>query len=290
MESASFYEKDATGMEIKRSGLFKRKLDISWGAILAGWLVAAAAAMILYVLGAATGISAIRLSDPDSITDKMIFSATVWLMVTWVISLALGAYFAGAVTRTTDKKVGCLQGIAIWALSSLLTILVGMTGLGLAGVGVAGTSGQIIGGSLIAAESANGQETYNNPANFRAVLKREIAPKLNEDLRAGTLSSIAAEFIRGDKENAKNALLLNTTLSNEDAEMVVNDLSQQIATTKEKVKIAADKAAYYTAVALWLSVLVSLLSLAGAMWGGKAGVRDFIKTCCGHSDKEKVME
>ncbi len=274
----SVYEQDVRAGEFKNGRMFKRKLDISWRAIFAGWLVAAAVAMVLYALGAATGISAIRFADPDSMSRKMLMSAAVWLVVTWVVSLSLGSYFASAVTRTVHKRTGGLQGIAIWALSSILTILVGVAGLGAVGLG----------SSFIAYESPADQERYKNPAVFQTQLKSAVTSKLKEEIKPETLALISAEFIRGDKESAKNALLLNTTLTTEEANSVVNDLSTQTREVKVKAKTLTDNVAFYTAVSLWLSVLASLLSLLGAMWAGKSGVREYIETNCGHSHKEAV--
>lgn len=282
MEPAASYGKNTGVVEIRNGLIGKRNLDISWGAIIAGWLVAAAAAMVLYILGAATGISAINLADPDSISHKMVISAAIWLLVSWTVALSLGSYFAAFVTRTTDKRTGGLQGIAVWALSGILTLLVGVTGLG--AVGLAG-----IGGSLIVTTSQDDQAKYPMPAGFQVTLKERISSDVSAELKPETLTLMAGEFIRGDKDSAKNALLLNTSLSRAEAESVVNDLSRQTEEAKARVRRTADKAAFYTAVALWVSVLISVLSLAGSILAGKAGVREYITGGCRHSYKDEPV-
>lgn len=270
------YEKAAT-VEIKEEWIDQRRQDFSWGAVAGGWFVAAAAAMILYALGAAGGITAIRLADPASLEQNMVLSAAIWLLVTWVVSLSLGGYFAGAATRTADKRLGGLHGIAVWAVSTILTILVtvGGTGaIGAAGIHAVGKGGEVVGlGFVTGAE--RGSSVI--PANLRAALKERIVPVSGKAVSGETLALIAGELIQGDARSAADALVLNTSLTREEARSVVSDLSAQARDWKARIQAAADQTAKYTAAALFGNVLISLLSLLAAFIAGRIGAHEYVR-------------
>jgi|GEM_PF-2534829 len=268
-----------------------RTLDIKWGAVFGGWLVATAAAMLLYAVGSAIGIASINFADIENVGKKAALGATVWLLITWVISLYLGGLFSSAVTRETDKRTAGLQGIAVWALSSILTILVGVTGIGATGIlgfQIAKGVGQVAGGGLAAVASSNTMQEGNEiPTAFQAQLKQAIAEQaavrtavsedtlsqVADELNPETLSLIAAEFIRSDVEGAKNALALHTSLSGAEADKVVSGLSRQAEVLKAKAKETAERVADYTAAGLWCSIVISLFALGAAIFGGRSGAR-----------------
>ncbi len=104
-------------------------VTMRWGAIIAGWLVATAIASLLYVAGLAIGFSAF---DPynSTVTAKGIGMGTVaWVVLTWAVSLLLGAMFASWLVARQDQTVGALHGITIWGLSVVASGLLFAMGL-----------------------------------------------------------------------------------------------------------------------------------------------------------------
>lgn len=281
--------------------------NIRWGAILGGWVVATAAALVFYAIGTALGINVIQATDLDALSKKTVVLTGIWLLISWVSALYLGGLFASRGIREANPKTGALHAIGVWAVSNVLTIMIGVSGLGItgmAGIMAAGQAGKgLVAAAPFAAKAAS--ENPNVPADLLAKLKYgisdSVAKRSNKnagnaqqvengtvqvrtetvnnsvnELSNESLLAVGADFLRGDKEAAKNSLAINTSLSRQEAEQLVDSLSAQTEEVKARLKEAADKAALYTSAMLWVSVLISLLSLQAAIMGGRAGAA----SCC----------
>lgn len=149
---------------------------VSWGAILAGGAAAAALSLVMLILGAGLGFSAVSPWTFDSGTAAAIgISTIVWISVTQLLASGVGGYLAG---RLRTKWVDAMRdeiyfrdtahGFLAWCVASLgtaavLTSVVGaVVGSGIeAGANVAGAAaGGAAGGALQAgAAAAPGQDT-----------------------------------------------------------------------------------------------------------------------------------
>ncbi len=85
--------------------------------------------------------------------------------------------------------------------------------------------------------------------------------------------------MRGDAEGAKNQLVVNTNLSWQEIDRVVAGLSAKTEEAKARAKQIADKAADYSAGALWVVFFGGLLGLAAAALGGSAGSKRLVTSC-----------
>lgn len=120
---------------------------ISWGAIFAGVSLSLVSYLILSVLGTAIGAGAIDPLEEGNPVQGMGMGTGIWLLLTTVISIAIGAYFAGRSARAQ----GSLHGVLSWAITTMLTIwlLTSIAG------GIFGAAGSILGKGLsIAGEGA----------------------------------------------------------------------------------------------------------------------------------------
>lgn len=87
---------------------------ISWGAVLAGAVVAAATALLLSLLGAAFGlgsISDLRAASGDTMAQR----AGIWIILDLALSMVLGGYVASRLSGTHSHLDGELHGITMWA-------------------------------------------------------------------------------------------------------------------------------------------------------------------------------
>lgn len=84
---------------------------ISWGAILAGSVLALAVYLLLTLLGGAIGMSVSDKFDGRNIGT----AAAVWAIVTTAISLLLGGFIASQLTVGENKTEGMLYGLLVWA-------------------------------------------------------------------------------------------------------------------------------------------------------------------------------
>jgi hypothetical protein len=99
------------------SGIVRR---VSWGAILAGVVVALVLQLLLGVLGIGIGAAVL---DPAAASPLEGFGigAAVWLTLTTVIALFAGGWVAGHLSGAPRGTESILHGVVAWALALLLT-------------------------------------------------------------------------------------------------------------------------------------------------------------------------
>ena len=139
---------------------------LSWGSIIAGVILSSIVYLIMSVLGAAIGASLLSpLSQPNPL-HGFGFGSGVWVIVTTVLAVFIGSYFAGRCAPV----LGWLHGLLSWAVMTLL-IVFGMTSLiggAVSTVGsVAATSAQV------GATAAN--QTDTDPSTISAVKQQAQA-------------------------------------------------------------------------------------------------------------------
>jgi hypothetical protein len=106
---------------------------VSWGSVIAGVILSLTVYLILSVLGAAIGMSALSpLSRPNPL-QGFGFASGAYLIVMTVIAVFIGSYFAGRCAPV----LGWLHGLLAWAVMILLVVY-GATSLVGGAVGAAG--------------------------------------------------------------------------------------------------------------------------------------------------------
>ena len=100
---------------------FGNRSRISWGAVLAGAVVAAATALLLSLLGAAFGLGSI--SDLRGAPGEAARGAGIWTIINIALSMALGGYVASRLSGTHSHLDGELHGITMWAAAVMLGLL-----------------------------------------------------------------------------------------------------------------------------------------------------------------------
>jgi hypothetical protein len=91
---------------------------VSWGSVIAGVILSLTVYLILSVLGAAIGMSALSpLSRPDPL-QGFGFGSGAYLIVMTVIAVFIGSYFAGRCAPV----LGWLHGLLAWAVMILLVV------------------------------------------------------------------------------------------------------------------------------------------------------------------------
>ena len=107
---------------------------VSWGAILAGSVIAVMVGLMLNILGVAVGVTAIDAVEGDTPSASTFgIGAGIWLLVSNLIGIAVGAYAAARLSGTADRTDATLHGVGVWAIGSLLSaVLVGNLAAGAA--------------------------------------------------------------------------------------------------------------------------------------------------------------
>jgi hypothetical protein len=263
--------------------------QVSWGAIFAGWVLAAGTALLLYQLGAAIGLTVIDpAKDEAVITRGFSYGAGFWIFLTWIVSLFLGGLFAARLAGRSDKTIGMLHGMTVWGVTAVATILLGAAGI--AGVVQGGASliGSGVSLGTMAASNSSGGGANRSPTSLglEAEIKQSISQTLSSaggnvsqatinqamnQLDGPTLAAISGRLLRGDTEGAKNMLALRTNLSRADIDKVTNGLSARIPQYKAEVEQAAQQATRYSAALLWVMFISTLVGLGAAVVGGSMG-------------------
>ncbi|MEA3113969.1 MAG: hypothetical protein QOG58_3768 [Caballeronia sp.] len=124
---------------------------ISWGAVIAGVILSLIVYLIMSVLGTAIGASLLAPMSQPNPGRVFGFGSGVWVIVTTVLAVFVGSYFAGRCAPV----LGWLHGLLAWAVMTLL-LLYGMTSIIGGAVSVAGN---------VAAATANVGAAASSQAN-----------------------------------------------------------------------------------------------------------------------------
>lgn len=263
---------------------------ISWGAVLAGAVVAVATTLLLSLLGAAIGAGSIHPLNTTS-TDLANYGtgAGIWQIINLILSMALGGYVAARLSGTHSHQDGELHGMTMWAVAVLLGSVLFAHALG----GVAGIVGQGVGSvmsrALGGSEAASG--IVPREVNLQALtdrLRQTLAS--GDDLTAMSRDQIGAEItalvhssLLGDlSDSDRNRLIAlvaaQSGISRDEAgrrvQRIENDAKANLAQAEQRARAAADSLAHGAATAARALFTALTLGLLSALIGAWIGTRD----------------
>ena len=271
---------------------------VSWSAIIAGAVSAAALTVVLMFLGSGLGLTMVSpWADQGAGVTTFAVSAAIWMIVLQWLSSALGGYMTG---RLRTKWVGVhtdetffrdtAHGLLAWALATLLVICLASSSLVSAvGTGVQAASnvaaGAAMGASAGAASNSNesagnGATSYfvdtlfrpNDPTRLAAPGAEGDAAAAAQASRVLLASAAAGEMSPADRTYLGQLVAARTGLSEADATARVNTVLAQVNEAKTKAQEAADKArkagvAFALMAALSLVIGAFIASAAAALGG-----------------------
>jgi hypothetical protein len=262
---------------------------ISWGAVIAGAIVAAATSLLLSLLGAAFGAGSV--GDLQAAARGQATAAgtgmAIWAIIDLFLSMAFGGYVASRLSGTHSHLDGELHGITMWALATLLGVLgfAGALAGALAGTGfnLAPMIGATASQTVQVAPEADPQRLVEH---FEAALGRSGNPTTMTHDQIGTeIRSLLGghSFVTsGTLSDADTARLVSLVaaqfgLTNDEATQRVarmeSDAKATFAAADQRARDLADQAAQGVASgarALFTSLVFGLL---GALIGAWLGTR-----------------
>src|SRR6516225_8544119 len=141
---------------------------ISWGAVIASALVAAATSLLLSLLGAAFGGGSV--GDLQAAARGEANAAgtgvAMWAIIDLFLSMLFGGYVASRLSGTHSHLDGELHGVTVWALATLLAALGAARFAGAIAGAIAGPSLNNIGPAILgptASESVQAVAPEANP-------------------------------------------------------------------------------------------------------------------------------
>lgn len=243
---------------------------ISWRSIVAGLLIAMFTMTGLLGLGLAFG--GIGLDEDTSAKSAGIFTG-VWFLVSTLLSIFVGSYFAARVSKFRTGRIGSAQGLVIASLFLGFFLYQTISAIGSAGSAAGAFLGKS--GSVIARGADRASE---NPAIADAV------SNMSEDALGGlnlrqepqvVAQGLGTRLLRGDAEGAKNYLALQAGITPTEADARIAQLKARadkvIADTKEGTATALRS----TGWSLFLLVVLGALSAVGG--GALGSVANFRK-------------
>jgi hypothetical protein len=268
---------------------------ISWGAVLAGAVVAVTVGAMLNLLGLAVGATTMEPAQPGASTSASLLGMAggIWLLVANLIGLAMGGWVAARLSGTADGTDGALHGLSVWAVGFLLSaVLLGNIVAGTANTALRGAAAALGG----AASSATEQAAQALGAEGGTAQPGALLERLEQSLRSGgnpaslspeerraEMARILGQRVRqGGFEAAQRERLAELAAAEygippDQAEQRITrleaearDMAQQAASTARQ---AAARAAEATAIgAYWIFAAMTLGAVA-AVLGARLGTR-----------------
>ena len=263
---------------------------VSWGAILAGAVVAVAIGLMLNILGVAVGATAIDAVEGDTPSGAAFgIGGGLWLLVANLLGLAVGGYAAARLSGTADRTDATLHGVGVWAIGFLLSaVLLGNLAAGAAST-AAGAASSLLGGAAQGAGSAVSKvaEQANPQAiadRARAALSGPSEPgRMTAEQRAAEMGDILSRrvaqgaFTDAERQRLSALVAAEAGIPQGEAEGRVRAYdaeAQRLAReAEERARRAADAAATGAATAAFAVFAALLLGAVVAIIGARAGAR-----------------
>jgi hypothetical protein len=259
---------------------------ISWAAILGGAIAASSVAVVLVLLGAGLGLSAVS-PWPRAGASAATFSiaAGIWLIVVQWLSSAIGGYTTGRLrtkwVRLHTHEIffrDTAHGFLTWAAAMLIgASLVASAVLSAVGTGTQAAATVASGAAQGAGTAASGMSSraYGIDTMFRGE-KPEFAATRQESRAESTriLASAAqaGDIPPADKTYLAQQIATRTGISEADAQKRVDDMIAQEKAAETKARQVADaarKSAAAFAIFTALSMLIgAFIASAAAAYGG----------------------
>jgi hypothetical protein len=250
--------------------------SVSWAAIFAGAVSAAAMTLIMLILGFGLGFSVISPWQNEGVSMEAIgWSTVIWLTVTQIVSAGLGGYMAGRLrTRWTDINIDEIyfrdtaHGLISWAVATLLVATLILSSIGAVISGSAKAGASLAGGATSAvpmiSDAVSESSDYVTNALLRTAPGAEIEQRANADVR-DELSTIVVQALRDgelnedDKQYVVGLVANYTDLNAAEAEQRIDEViarAQQAAADAELAAREAADAALTSATfaSLWLFI------------------------------------
>ncbi|SDB61438.1 hypothetical protein [Belnapia rosea] len=285
----------ATGLAEGTPTLQRR---VSWGAILAGGVVAVAVGTMLSVLGVAIGASAVDATQgqsPEAGNAGIIAGA--WLLISNLIGLAVGGYVAARLSGSADRTDSTLHGLSVWAIGYLLSaVLLGNVIAGTAATATQGAS-SVLGGlaqgagqaASAAAGPASQMASQIDPSKLveraQTALRTGGDPAaMSSDQRNAEIGQLLTRRVtdgnlpQGDRDRLSRLVAAEYNIAPDEANRRLQQVEQQATETAQaaerQAREAADAAATAGAVAAYWIFAAMLLGAVAAVLGARAGTRN----------------
>ncbi len=266
---------------------------VSWGAILAGAVIAVMIGLMLNILGAAVGATAVDAVQGDTPSASTFgIGAGIWLLVANLIGLAVGGYAAARLSGTADKTDAALHGVGVWAIGFLVSaVLLGNLASSAVSTAFSAASSLVGGAAQTAGSAASAVAGQADPQALadraRAALSGPSEPaRMTTGQRSAEIGRILAGAAAGgglsDADRQRLAALVSaeTGIPQQEAAQRVQayeaEARRLAGEAEQRARQAADTAATGAATAGLAVFATLLLGAVAAILGARAGARNLL--------------
>jgi hypothetical protein len=255
---------------------------VSWGAVLAGVVLALATQILLNLLGIGIGAATLDPAVGDN-PSAMSFSigAGLWFALSTILAALAGGYAAGRLAGVPRESTAGWHGLTAWALTTLVIFyLLGSTVGGVLGGAYRGMTNAL--GSVSSAVGSTAETAAQiavtriaDPfSSIEESIRSAISGNDPATLRDAAIAAVRA-VVTGDpqqaadaRERAAQVIARAQNISMEDARTQVQHYAQQYRHAVDQAKQQVTQAADATAKTVSRAALLGAISL---LFGGLAG-------------------
>src|SRR5918995_2038608 len=258
---------------------------VSWGAIIAGVVVALAIQLLLAMLGAGVGLATIEPAQQgdNPSTTSMGIGAAIWWALSGIVAAFAGGWVAAHLSGVPSREAGMLHGVATWAAATLVVLYL----LSSTASSIVGGAFNVVGQTLSGVGSAAGgavSAAAGQIGNPLEAIQDEIRSAANPDDPEAAGRQLATAMGRvltgeGDAVNQApeeaNRGLGRAGVAQEEAQRRVQEWEQRYQQTRDQAaqqaRAAADAAADGASTAALYGFIALLLGALAGAFGGRAG-------------------
>lgn len=271
---------------------------VSWGAVLAGVVVALVVQLLLSMLGIGIGVATLDPGTSDNpAVSTFSIAAGLWYLVAGIIAAFAGGYIAGRLSGSSFGSTAALHGVTSWAAATLVVFYLLTTAVGGIMGGVFSSVGTVLGGAgrtagTAAQVAAPGIASATDPfAAIERQLREAAGGNDPAALRDAAVSAVRA-VLTGDqaqaqeaRERAAQALAKAQNISIEDARNRVAQYEQQyrgaVDEAKQRATQVAQAATKVVSRGALFGFFALLLGAVAAWFGGRSGTVNPTLTAAG---------
>ncbi len=280
-----------TPADVAAPALLRR---VSWGAVIAGAIVAIAVGALLSVLGVAIGATTIDTVEHTTPSAGAFGLASgIWATFASLLAMGVGGYVAARLSGTNSNQDGILHGLTVWALALLLGTAVAASSLaGIASVavrgagaavgGVASGIGAASGGAAAAASQFDASQLLDpvrrtlGGSNVENLSSEQIAEEITGLVRARLANGAWPD---GSRERLNALVAKSSGISEQEASQRIDQAEAQVkqamVEAEQKAREIADAAARATAMGAFWAFAALLFGAVMAAIGAIIGTRHY---------------
>lgn len=268
---------------------------MSWGAVLAGAVVALSVQLLLSLLGLGIGLATVDPAAGDTPDAATFGIATgIFYAIVTLLSLFAGGWVAGRLAGMPVRTDGLLHGLVTWSVAMLILLYVVTTSVGaiLSGtLGMVGNALQAAGQGVqaaagAAAESDIGEEALNTieqqAQQFLGQAQQATGAQDSSELLDQVIAVAQGGISDQEQQQIIDQIVEQTGVTREEAEAQLQQLESQyqeaVAAAEEQAREAAQAASDAISQGAFWSFVALLCGAIAAAVGGLVGTPRVLST------------